>query len=210
MTESSLQALENLRSPDHFQWYLIPLFAFVVYVYFVEVERRNWNVVLAGLAFYGLEWFLEILNALWLHFSQYSAVWTAPGDSAFLLTVGLNIEISMMFAVAGVTFAKVLPKDKSMKILGIPNRWLFIVANSVFCVLVEVLLNAWGALVWVYPWWNWPNIWLIIIIGYSLYMIFSFWVHDLESMRTKIITVGAMFAVDVVCLVVFMGILKWI
>ena len=210
MTDSSLQALSMLRDPSHFQWYLIPLLAFVIYVYFVEVERQAWNVVMAGLAFYGLEWFLEILNALWLHFSRYSAVWTAPGDTAYLLTVGLNVEISMMFAVAGVAFAKVLPKDKTVKILGLPNRWFFVIANSVFCVFVEVILNFWGALVWEYKWWNWPNVWLIIIIGYSLYMIFSFWIHDMESMKRKIAIVSAMYAVDIVCLVVFMGVLRWI
>jgi hypothetical protein len=210
MTDSSLQALSMLRDPSHFQWYLIPLLAFVIYVYFVEVERKNWNVVMAGLAFYGLEWFLEILNALWLHFSQYSAVWTAPGDTAYLLTVGLNVEISMMFAVAGVAFAKILPKDRTMKILGLPNRWFFVVANSVFCVFVEVILNFWGALVWEYKWWNWPNVWLIIIIGYSLYMIFSFWIHDMVSMKRKIAIVSAMYTVDIVCLVFFMGVLKWI
>jgi hypothetical protein len=210
MTESSLQALSTLRDPSHFQWYLIPLLAFVIYVYFVEVERKAWNVVMAGLAFYGLEWFLEILNALWLHFSQYSAVWTAPGDTAYLLTVGLNIEISMMFAVAGVAFAKVLPQDRTVKILGLPNRWFFVIANSVFCVFVEVILNFWGALVWEYSWWNWPNVWLIIIVGYSLYMIFSFWIHDMESMKRKVAIVSAMYAVDIVCLVVFMGVLGWI
>jgi hypothetical protein len=210
MTEASRLALENLRSPDHFQWYLIPLLAFVIYVYFNEIERRNWNAVLAGLAFYGLEWFIETLNALVLHFTQRSAVWTAPADSAFLLTVGLNIEISMMFAVAGVAFAKVLPKDKSMKILGLPNRWFFVIANSVFCVFIEVILNFWGALIWEYPWWNFPNVWLIIIIGYSLYMIFSFWVYDHPSMRTKITAVVVMYVIDIICLIVFMGILKWI
>jgi hypothetical protein len=210
MTESSLQALSTLRDPSHFQWYLIPLLAFVIYVYFVEVERKAWNVVMAGLAFYGLEWFLEILNALWLHFSQYSAVWTAPGDTAYLLTVGLNIEISMMFAVAGVAFAKVLPQDRTVKILGLPNRWFFVIANSVFCVFVEVILNFWDALVWEYSWWNWPNLWLIIIVGYSLYMIFSFWIHDMESMKRKVAIVSAMYAVDIVCLVVFMGVLGWI
>jgi hypothetical protein len=209
-TDSTVQALNILRDPGYFQWYVIPLLAFVVYVYAVEIERKNWNVVMAGLAFYGLEWFMEILNGLWLHFSRYSAVWTTPGDTAYLLLIGLNIEISMMFAVAGVVFAKLLPEDRTRKIVGLPNRWFFVIANSVFCVFVEVVLNRWGALVWAYPWWNWPNVWLIIIIGYSLFMIFSFWVYDLESMRKKVTVVSTMYAVDIVCLIVFMGILRWI
>jgi hypothetical protein len=66
-----------------------------------------------------------------------------------------------------------------------------------------VILNFWGALVWEYRWWNWPNVWLIIIVGYSLYMIFSFWIHDMESMKRKVAIVSAMYAIDIVCLLVF-------
>jgi hypothetical protein len=209
-TEATSQALSILRDPGYFQWYLIPFLAFIFYVYFAEIERKNWNVVLAGLAFYGLEWFLEILNGLFLHFSEHSAVWTTPGDTAFLLLIGLTIEISMMFAVAGVIFAKILPEDKKAKILGLPNRWFFVIANSILCVFVEVILNFWDVLVWEYSWWNWPNVWLIIIIGYSLYMMFSFWIHDMKSMKKKIAVVSTMYAIDIVCLIVFMGILKWI
>ena len=199
-----------MRNPHHFQWFLIPLLAFVIYVYFAEVERKKWNIVLAGLAFYGLEWFLEIMNALWLHFSRHSAVWTTPNHSAYVLLVGLTIEISMMFAVAGVVLAKILPEDKKMKILGIPNRWFFVISFSIFFVFIEVILNQWGVLVWAYPWWNWPNVWLIILIGYMPYMIFSFWVHDMESMKNKIAVVAGMWGIVIVCLVLFMGILKWI
>ena len=46
------------------QWYVIPLFALVVYVYANEVEKRNWNLVSAGLAFWGTDWFNEIWNSL--------------------------------------------------------------------------------------------------------------------------------------------------
>jgi hypothetical protein len=210
MTEASLQALANLRSPDNFQWYIIPIFAIVIYIYFNEIEKKNWDVVFAGLAFYGLEWFIEMLNALWLHFSQHSAVWTAPADSAFLITVGLNIEITLMFAFAGLAFAKLLPKDKNLKILGINNRIFMAFTNAIFCVLIEIVLNRWNALIWEYWWWNWYNPVLIILIGYSLYMFFSNWVHDMESIRKKILVVGITFGIDVVGYGLFMGILGWI
>ncbi len=209
-TEATQQALTNLRNSHHFQWFLIPLLAFVIYVYFTEVERKNWNIIMAGLAFYSLEWFLEICNALFLHFNNHSAVWTTPNNSAYIPLIGLTIEISMMFAVAGVAFAKILPKDKSVKILGLPNRWFFVIANSVLCVVIEIILNWWGVLVWEYWWWNWYNPILILIIGYSLYMMFSFWIHDMPSMKKKISIVAGVYAVDVVLLILFMGILKWI
>lgn len=210
MTEASLAALAILRDPGNLQWYLIPFLAFVIYVYAVEIERRNWNVILAGLAFYGLEWALEIGNGLVLHFTGRSAVWTTPGDTAYLPLVGLTIEISMMFAVAGVVFAKLLPPDRRAKIFGIPNRWFFIVLNSVFCVLIEVILNRAGILVWEYSWWNFPNVLLIILIGYMPYMILSFWVHDHPKMQTKLITVSSLFAFDLAALGIFAGWLQWI
>ena len=209
-TDATRLALENLRSPDNFQWYLIPLMGFVFYAYFVEAEKKNWNVFLAGLAFYGLEFFIEMLNGLFLYFSQHSAVWTAPADSAYLITVGLNIEISMMFAVAGIAFAKVLPKDKKMKILGLPNRWVMAILNATFCVAIEIVLNLWDALIWEYWWWQARFPFLIIIIGYSLYMFFSSWVHDMPSRKKQIVVVSTMWAVDAVGYLVFMGILGWI
>ena len=64
-TPESQAALDILRIwPDEFKWYLIPLFALVVYLYAVEIEKKNWNRVFAGLAFWGMDWFNEIWNAL--------------------------------------------------------------------------------------------------------------------------------------------------
>lgn len=50
-TESALAALNILRNGNQFQWYIIPLFSFTVYIYAVEVEKRNQDLVFAGLAF---------------------------------------------------------------------------------------------------------------------------------------------------------------
>jgi hypothetical protein len=51
MSDFAMQALARLRDGSNFQWYVIPLLAFVFYVYTVEAEKRNWNLILAGLAF---------------------------------------------------------------------------------------------------------------------------------------------------------------
>lgn len=209
-TESAQQAMSILRDASQFQWYVVPLLAFVVYVYAVEVERRNWNLVFAGLAFWGMDWFNEIWNGLVFHFTNYAPVWGAPGDTAFLILIGLNIEICFMFAVAGVIMSKSLPEDRSLKILGLPNRLFIGLAGSCFCVFVEYFLNAAGALTWDYAWWNVRAPWLIIVAGYLHFFMVAFWVHDMPTIRKKAITVSSIFAFDAVCLIVFAGILKWI
>ena len=209
-TESAQQALSILRDGSLFQWYVIPLFAFVVYVYAVEVERKNWNLFFAGLAFWGMDWFNEIWNSLVFHFTNHAPVWGAPGQTAYLILIGLNIEISFMFAIAGITFGKMLLPDKKTRMLGIPNRLFFAIAGAAFCVFVEILLNSIGALIWEYPWWSTSAPWLIFLIGYLTFFLVSFWVHDMKTVRSKAITVGAIFGVDILAIIIFGFILNWI
>jgi hypothetical protein len=208
--ESALQAARILRDGSLFQWYVIPLFALVVYVYAVEIERRNWDLFFAGLAFWGMDWFNEIWNSLVFHFNGYAPVWGTPGGTAYLILIGLNIEICFMFAIAGITFGKMLPPNKKLKILGIPNRIFLAVAGSIFCVFVEILLNAIGALTWEYAWWRAGAPWLIFLIGYLPFFLVSFWVHDMERVRSKIVTVGVIYAVDLAAILVFGVGLQWI
>ena len=157
-----------------------------------------------------MDWFNEIWNALVFHFTGRAPMWGAPGATAYLILIGLNIEISFMFAVAGIAFGKMLPKDKRMKILGIPNRLFFAVVNAAFCVFVEILLNAIDALTWDYPFWSARAPWLIFLFGYFHFFIVSYWVHDMETVKKKVTTVGIIYAVDVVCILLFGVILKWI
>jgi uncharacterized membrane protein len=209
-TRAATEALGILRDGSLFQWYVIPLLALVFYVYTVEVERRNWSVVFAGLAFWGMDWFNEIWNSLVFHFTQHAPVWGAPGKTAYLILIGLNIEICFMFAIAGVIFAKMLPQERRMRILGVPNRLFIASAGSAFCVFVEVFLNAADALTWDYPWWNARAPWLIFLFGYLHFFLVAFWVHDMPTRRRQAITVGAIYAFDLVCLVAFGGVLHWI
>jgi hypothetical protein len=209
-TESASQALRILRDGSQFQWYVIPLFAVVVYVYTVEIERRNWSLVFAGLAYWGMDWFNEIWNGLVFHFTQYAPVWGAPGKTAYLILIGLNIEICFMFAIAGVAFSKMLPRDRKAKVLGLPNRLFFAIAGSIFCVFVEVLLNSVNALTWDYAWWRAGVPWLIFLVGYLPFFLVAFWVFDMDSIRKKAITVGSILGFDLICLVVFGAILNWI
>jgi len=209
-TDSAQRALSILRDGSQFQWYVIPLLLLVLYVYANEIERRNWNVVFAGLALFGMDWFNEIWNALVLHFTQYAPVWGAPADTAFLILVGLNIEISFNFAIMGIVVAKTLPADPAMRILGVPNRWFVAVAASAFAVAIEFFLNAVGALTWDYWWWNMRMPWLILVFGYLTFFVVAFWVHDMPTLRQKARTVGVIYAFDAGCLLLFGAWLHWI
>lgn len=208
--ESAAQAAANLRNFNHFEWYVIPIFVIVIYIYSVEIEKRNWNVLFAGLALWGWDWFNEIWNSLIFHFSNFAPAWGAPGKTAFLLLIGLNIEISLMFAIMGVATSKMLPPDKSLKILGLPNRLVFAIGNSALAVLVEIFLNRCGVLTWEYDWWNLRAPWLIFLFGYFPFFVVSYWVHDMKTVRQKAVTVGAIYTFDIACLIIFGGILKWI
>jgi len=210
MTEAAQQAVSILRDGSQFQWYVIPIFAFVVYVYAVEIERRNWNLVLAGLAFWGMDWFNEIWNSLFFHVNGRAPVWGAPGDTAYLVLIGLNIEIMFMFAVAGIVFCKMLPADPKMKILGLPNRIFFALANSIFCVIVEIWLNTVNALTWDWPWWDAGSPWLIVVFGYLHFFLVSYLVFDMKTMRSKLLTVGTIWAIDLLAVLVFGVGLGWL
>lgn len=210
ITESAQQALSILRDGSQYQWYVITLFALVVYIYAVEIERRNWSLVFAGLAFWGMDWFNELWNSLVFYMTDFAPVWGAPGKTAYLILIGLNIEICFMFAIAGIAFGKMLPPDKKLKILGIPNRLAIAVGGSIFCVFIEVLLNKIGALTWDYSWWSATAPWLIFLIGYLPFFLVSFWVHDMETLKQKMAIVGVIYGVDLAVLIVFGFFLGWL
>lgn len=210
LTESASQALAILRDPSQFQWYVVPLLLIVIYIYNVEFGKKNWSIFFAGLALWGMDWFNEIWNALVFHFTQYAPVWGAPGETAYLILIGLNIEITLMFAIMGIAAAYTLPKDKTLKILGLPNRIIYAAGYSIAAVIIEIILNAAGALIWDYSWWSISAPWLIFLIGYLPFFLVSFWVYDMESVRKKAITVGTILGFDLLCLIIFAGFLGWI
>ncbi len=210
MSDTALQALSILRDPSQFKWYVIPLLAFVFYVYTVEAEKRNWNLILAGLAFWGVDWFNEIVNGVVLRLTGYAPIWGEPGSTAYLILAGLNIETMFMFAVAGIIWTKMLHPAKNFKYLGIPNRWFVAIGGAAFSVFVEYLLNSAGALTWEWSWWNRSAPWLIFLFGYLTFFIAAFWVYDMDSFKKKLWAVGTIWGVDLVLAVIFLGFLKWI
>ncbi|MFW9826120.1 MAG: hypothetical protein ACFFEY_00680 [Candidatus Thorarchaeota archaeon] len=209
-TTASLEALSNLRVFTDNAWYIIPILVLVMYLWANEIQKaqktKNWNVIFSGLTIFGLDLINETWNALVLTFTGHSAFWTTPGNSAFVIMVGWNLEIALMFSIAGLVFGKMLPEDKNKKIFGrIPNRWFFSVIFSIFAVFVEILLNIAGMLVWEYPWWNatpWGVI-LIFLFGYFHFFVGAFYIYDLRDMKQKYKAIGIIYGVGIVAVCIF-------
>jgi hypothetical protein len=210
VTDFTRDAERLLRDPDQYKWYTVTLLAFVLYVYSVEVERRRWDIVFAGIAFWLFDWFNEIVNALILHFSHRAALWTVTGSTSYLVLIGLTIEISFLFAVSGIVFAKSLPPDPRMRILGVPNRLALALAFSCLCVFVEVLLHGTGYFHWEYWWWSEKFPLLIVVFGYLTFFMTSAYVYDLRDTRRQARVVAAMATLVGAMLLVFGPILDWI
>ena len=204
------EAEHVLRAPGLFHWSTVTLLALVVYVYAVEIERRNWDAVLAGLAFWLMDWVNELINALVLHFDGHAALWTVTGTSSYVILIGLNVEISLFFAINGVIFSKLLLPDPRTRILGIPNRWALAVALSLVSVGVELLLHADGVFHWYYWWWNVATFPVIVVLGYLTFYVVAFIVHDMPRRRTQLLTVGLLAALDLVAGLVFGPLLGWL
>ncbi len=203
--ELTQQALELLRNPAYFQWYVIPFLALVMYVYANEFSKKNFKVIAAGLALYGVHWFYEILNALIQKFSGH-ALWTVPAGTSYLLLIGVGIELSLMFSVAGLVLSKFLPADPKQKILGINNRLFFAVANAAGFSIIEIFLATTPAFHWVYPWWGALTVFVTVYIPFFLA---AFYCHDWAPKIQKRF-LAWVWGVDIAAMVVFAGILGWI
>ena len=208
-SEFTQMAVDNLRHVNDFHWSFITLMMIAFYVYVEEAQRKNWSGILAGLAFWGVDWFNEIANSLIYQFFG-APLWGVHHPSSFQIMIGLNIEIVLMFAIVGLASTKLLPEDRHKKILGIPNRWFIGVVTSILLVAVEHVLNAYDILTW--DWWFWnrglASI-LIVIFGYLTFYMTAFWVYDMKEMRSKVIAVASILGFDAACLVVF-GLAGWL
>jgi hypothetical protein len=214
-TEASQQALEGLRDLSMLKWYIVPLMGVVIYIYTKEIknsrETGNWDPILAALVLFGCDFFNETWNGWVFHLSKRSAVWTTPGDTALRVMVGWNIEIILTFALFGLVYYHMLLPDKERKILGLPNRWFFAIFFAAFAVFIEVVLNIGKQLIWEYPWWyrSFGGIWLIFLLGYFYWFAAINIMLEMKTMKSKLIFVGAIYAVPIFLNVLGLGILGW-
>jgi hypothetical protein len=211
ISDAARDAERILRDGHTFQWSTVALLGFALYVYAVEVERGRFDIVLAGLAFWLMDWFNELANSAIFHASDRAPLWAVTGHTSYLILIGLTIEISLLFLVSGVVFVKQLPADRGLRILGVPNRWLLVFVFSCFCVLVEVFLNReTGYFQWDYWWWDFPFVPLIVVFGYMTFFGIAAWVYDMgANRRRQLRVVATLAAVDALAAVV-LGVAGWL
>lgn len=190
-------AIAAVRDPGNFNWTTIFFLAVVVMLYLGEYEKKNFKVIMASLALYSVHWLYEIANAVICHFTGY-ALWTvSPESSSFILLVGVSVELSFMFAIAGFT-SKLLPEDPKKKIFGINNRILFAIGQAAFFSIVEIFLAWTPAFIWVYPWWGAIP---VFITTYIPFFLACYLTYD-QPLNKQIKFVGTLVAVNILLLVI--------
>ncbi|MHA1618691.1 MAG: hypothetical protein ACTSVZ_05360 [Promethearchaeota archaeon] len=195
--EATEQALLILRDPTIFTWDVIFMLVVVLFIYFSELGKKNWKGIVGGLTLYGIHWFVEIINAWIQNFSEH-ALWTVTGGTAYLIFVGVGIELSLMFSIAGLATTKLLPEDKKEKILGINARLFMGVFNAALASIIEIFLVTTGYFVWVHPWWNSLTVFLFVYIPFFCGATFSyFW----KPKKQKIV-LGAIWGTNVLLLLI--------
>ena len=215
MTSATEQALSGLRDLSMIKWYVIPLLSIVFYIYTREIKEarqtKNWDAVLAGLTIFGVDFFNETWNSWVMYLTQRSAFWTTPGDTALRTLVGWNIEIMFMFLILGIIYYHTLSESKKEKIFGVPEKWFWAIGYSAFCVFIECVLNIGGQLVWEYPFWNlsFKGIWLIFVLGYFIFFCAAILVISLKTLKSKIFTVGMIYAVPILMNILALGLWGW-
>jgi len=198
----------KVRSTENFNWTFIFILAVVFYVYWFELHKKNYEVVFAGLALYGVHWLYEIANAIIGHVTGYP-LWSVSNESTtFILLVGVCWELSMMFMLAGIISFKMLPADRSKRYFakngkkGISCKLVGAIEMALLFALVESFLAATSnhSFIWVYKWWG---VLPVFITTYIPFFLASNYVPDMKPEKRKafLITEWALVAVLLVILI---------
>jgi len=183
-----------------------------MYIVQKQLHEKNYKVVLGAFALWGVDIFNEIWNSMICFISGYAPVWGTPagvGNTALLLMIGYNIEISFMFLIMGVTVCLMLPEDSKKKILGINNRIVLCVVLTTLAVIIECFLNYCDLLTWEWAFWQRSCPWILWLIGYLPFFATAFYVHDRPTVKQSAAIVGGILGFDAV-LIVICAFLGWI
>ena len=185
----------RVRSTENFNWTFIFILSVVFYVYWTEIQKKNTEIVCAGLALYGVHWLYEICNAVIGKLAVYP-LWSVSNESTtFILLIGVCWELSMMFSIAGMISFKMLPQDRTKRYFarngkgGISCKLAGALEMALLFALVESFLAGTSnhSFIWVYKWWG---VIPVFITTYIPFFIASNYVPDLEPRkRTRFLAV---------------------
>ena len=175
----------QVRSTDNFNWTFIFILAVVFYVYWSEIQKKNWSVICAGLALYGVHWLYEIGNAVVAHVFGYPLWSVSNASTTFILLIGVCWELSMMFSLAGIISFKMLPEDRTRRYFakngkgGISCKLLGALEMALLFALVESFLAATSnhSFIWVYKWWG---VLPVFVTTYIPFFLASNYVPDMK------------------------------
>ena len=185
----------RVRNTENFNWTFIFILAVVFYVYWSEIQKKNTEVVCAGLALYGVHWLYEICNAVIGKLSGYP-LWSVSNESTtFILLIGVCWELSMMFSIAGMISFKMLPQDRTRRYFarngkgGISCKRAGALEMALLFALFESFLAGTSnhSFIWVYRWWG---VIPVFVTTYIPFFIASNYVPDLEpKKRTRFLCI---------------------
>ena len=185
----------RVRSTDNFNWTFIFILAVVFYVYWSEIQKKNWEVIWAALALYGVHWLYEIVNAIIGHVAGYPLWAVSNASTTFILLVGVCWELSMMFSLAGIISFKMLPHDRSRRYFakngrkGIDCRLVGALEMALLFALFESFLAGTSnhSFIWVYKWWG---VLPVFITTYVPFFLASNYVPDMEPKKRRAFLLG--------------------
>ena len=189
LSKSLVDAIK-VRDTSNFNWTFIFILAVVFYIYWTNIQKKNYDVLYAGVALYGVHWLYEIVNAIIAHFSGYP-LWSVSNESTtFILLIGVCWELSMMFSIAGMISFKMLPEDRNKRYFtkggkkGISCKLVGAIEMALLFALVESFLAATSnhSFIWVYKWWG---VLPVFITTYVPFFLASNYVPDMEPAKRK-------------------------
>ena len=189
LSKSLVDAIK-VRDTSNFNWTFIFILAVVFYIYWTNIQKKNYDVLYAGVALYGVHWLYEIVNAIIAHFSGYP-LWSVSNESTtFILLIGVCWELSMMFSIAGMISFKMLPEDRNKRYFtkggkkGISRKLVGAIEMALLFALVESFLAATSihSFISLYKWWG---VLPVFITTYVPFFLASNYVPDMEPAKRK-------------------------
>lgn len=183
----SAESLAVLRDHTRYQWYVIALFGLVSFAYAQEVAKKNWSAIFAGLTFVLVNLFNELWNGLIFTFTGgYSAYWMLAYPSAYNPLIGWCVEIICCFLLFGLVITKGIPEDKNKKFFGfLNNRIVIAFIWATTAVVLEIILNSFGALIWNYWWWSTRFPFFLLILAYFPFALAAYFVYDMKDTKKQ-------------------------